>query len=78
MLLRMWRKRSAYALLMGMYTGATPMEKYCGGSSRNLEENCYVIHYPTSRYIVKGNEILVSREIFIPMFITALFTVALI
>ena len=78
MLLRMWRKRSAYALLMGMYTGATPMEKYCGGSSRNLEENCYVIHYPTSRYIVKGNEILVSRETFIPMFITALFTVALI
>ena len=78
MLLRMWRKRSAYALLVGMYTGATPMEKYCGGSSRNLEENCYVIHYPTSRYIVKGNEILGSREIFIPMFITALFTVALI
>ena len=55
-------------MLVGMYTSATPMETYCGGYSRNLEENCYVIHYPTSRYIVKGNEIIVA----------ALFTVALV
>ena len=53
---------SAYALLVGMYTRATPMETYCGGSSRNLEENCYVMHYPTSGYIVKGNEIIVSKR----------------
>ena len=62
MLLRMWRKRSVYALLVGMYTGATPMEKYFGGSSRNLKENCYVIRYPTFGYIVKGNEIIVSKR----------------
>ena len=62
MLLRMWRKRSAYALLVGMYTGATPMETYCGGYSRNLEENYYVIHYPISRYTVKGKEIIVSKR----------------
>ena len=62
MLMRMWRKMSAYALLVGMYTRATPMETYCGGSSRNLEENCYVMHYPTSRYIVKGNEIIVTKR----------------
>ena len=49
-------------MLVGMYTSATPMETYCGGYSRNLEENCYVIHYPTSRYIVKGNEIIVSKR----------------
>ena len=78
MLLRMRRKRSAYALLVGMDTGATPMETYCGGYSRNLEENCYVIHYPTSGYIVKGNETLSQREICIPMFLAALFTVALV
>ena len=30
--MRMWRKRSAYALLVGMYTGTASMEKYCGGS----------------------------------------------
>ena len=40
----------------------SPMETYCGRSSRNLEENCYVIHYPTSGYIVKGNEIIVSKR----------------
>ena len=62
MLLRMWRKRSAYALLVWMYTRATTMEKYCGGSLRNLKENGYVIHYPTSGYIVKGNEIIVSKR----------------
>ena len=62
MLLRMWRKRSAYALLRGMYTGETPMETHCGGYSRNLKENVYVIHYPTSGYIVKGNEIIVSKR----------------
>ena len=38
MLLRMWRKRSAYALLVGMDTNVTPMETYCGASSRNLKE----------------------------------------
>ena len=27
-----------------------------------LEENCYVIPYPISRYIVKGNEIIVSKR----------------
>ena len=58
----MWRKRSAYALLVGMDTGATPMETYCGGSSRNLKENSYVIHYPISRYTVKGKEIIVSKR----------------
>ena len=58
----MWRKTSAYALLVGMYTSATPMEKHCGGSSRNFKENCYVIHYPTSGYIVKGNEIIFSKR----------------
>ena len=58
----MRRKRSAYALLVGMYTGATPTETYCGGYSRNLKENIYVIHYPTSGYIVKGNEIIVSKR----------------
>ena len=62
MLLRMWRKMSAYVLFVGMYTGATPMETYCRGSSRNLEENCYVIHYPTTGYIVKANEIIVSKR----------------
>ena len=52
-------------MLVGMYTSATPMETYCGGYSRNLEENCYVIHYPTSGYIVKGNEIIGSeRDLF--------------
>ena len=55
-------KRSAYALLGGMYTSATPMEKYCRGSLRNLKENSYVIHYPTSGYIVKGNEVIVSKR----------------
>ena len=48
--------------MVGLYTGATPMEKYCGGSSRNLKENNYVNHYPTSGYIVKGNEIIVSKR----------------
>ena len=78
MLLRMWRKRSAYALLVGMDTGATPTETCCGVSSRNLKENSYVIPYPTSGYIVKGNETLSQREICIPMFLAALFTVALV
>ena len=63
MLLRMWGKRSAYALLVVMYTGATPMEKYCGGSSRTLKENCYGIHFPSSRYIVKGMKSLSQREV---------------
>ena len=40
----------------------SPMETYCGGSSGNLEENCYVMHYPTSGYIVKGNEIIASER----------------
>ena len=62
MLLSIRRKRSAYALLVGMYTGATPMETHCGGYSRNLKESIYVIHYPTSGYIVKGNEIIVSKR----------------
>ena len=58
----MWRKRSAYALLVGMDTGATPMETYCGGSSRNLKENSYVIPYPTSGYIVTANVVIVSKR----------------
>ena len=62
MLLRMWRKRCAYALLVGMYNGATPMNTYCGGYSRNLKENVYVMHYLTSGYIVKGNEFIVSKR----------------
>ena len=62
MLLRLRRKRSVYALLVGMYTGATPMNTYCGGYSRNLKENVYVMHYPTSGYIVKGNEFIVSER----------------
>ena len=118
MLLRMWRKQSAYALLVGMHTGATTMKKYCVSFSRNwgwctgmiqrddmgwegrsglgthvhlrlihvnawqnqysiakqnkvkikikkkrnLEKNCYVMHYPTSGYVVKGNEIIVSKR----------------
>ena len=37
---------------------ATPKESQCGGSSRNLKENCYV----TSGCIVKGNEIIVSKR----------------
>ena len=56
---------------------ATPTETYSGVSTRNLKENSYVIHYPTSGYIVKGNEILSQRDIPIPMLIAALFTVAL-
>ena len=55
-------KRSAYALLVGMYTSATPKEKYCGGSLRNLKENSYVIHYPNSGYRVNGNEIIASKR----------------
>ena len=62
MLLRLRRKRSVYALLVGMYTGATPMNTYCGGYSRNLKENISVIHYPTSGYVVKANEIIVSKR----------------
>ena len=77
MLLRMWRKRSAYALLVWMYTRATTMEKYCGGSLRNLKENGYVIHYPTSGYIVKEMKSLSQRAICIPMLTAALLTVAL-
>ena len=73
----MWRKRSAYALLVWMYTRATTMEKYCGGSLRNLKENGYVIHYPTSGYIVKGNEIIISKRDLYSMLTAALFTVAL-
>ena len=49
-------------MLVGMYTSATPMETYCGGYSRNLKENVYVIRYPTSGYIVKGNEVIVSKR----------------
>ena len=49
-------------MLVRMHTSATPMEKHCGGSSRNFKENCYVIHYPTSGYRVKGNEIIVSER----------------
>ena len=30
--------KRAYALLVGMYTGATHMNTYCGGYSRNLKE----------------------------------------
>ena len=78
MLLSIRRKRSAYALLVGMYTGATPMETHCGGYSRNLKESIYVIHYPTSGYVVKEMKSLCQREICIPMFIAALFTVALV
>ena len=48
--------------MRGMYTGETPMETHCGGYSRNLKENVYVIHYPTSGYVVKGNEIIVSKR----------------
>ena len=54
--------KRAYALLVGMYTGATHMNTYCGGYSRNLKEKIYVIHYPTSGYIVKANEIIVSKR----------------
>ena len=68
MLLRLRRKRSAYALLAGMYTRATPMETYCGGSSRNLRE---LLCDPLSQS-------LSQREICIPMFTEALFTVALV
>ena len=78
MLLSIRRKRSAYALLVGMYTGATPMETHCGGYSRNLKESIYVIHYPTSGYVVKEMKSLCQREICIPMFIAALFTVDLV
>ena len=33
-----------------------------GDAIQPLEENCYVIPYPISRYIVKGNEIIVSKR----------------
>ena len=55
-------KKECLCYVAGMYTSANPMEKYCGGSSRNLKENCYVIHYSPSGYIVKGNEIIVSKR----------------
>ena len=64
-------------LLCTVGRDATPTETYSGVSTRNLKENSYVIHYPTSGYIVKGNEILSQRDIPIPMLIAALFTVAL-
>ena len=58
----MWRKRNAYAMLVRTYTGTTPTETYCEVSSRNLKENSHVICYPTSGYIIKGNEIIVSKR----------------
>ena len=54
--------KRAYALLVVMYTSATHMNTYCGGYSSNLKENIYVIHYPTSGYIVKANETIVSKR----------------
>ena len=70
-------KRSAYALLVRRYTGATPTETYCGVSSRNLKQNSYVIHYPTFGYIVKEMKSLSQRAICVPMLTAALLTVAL-
>ena len=55
-------KKECLCTLVGMYTGPTAKEKYYGGYSRNLKENCYVIHYPTARYTVKGNEIIFSKR----------------
>ena len=54
--------KRAYALLVVMYTSATHMNTYCGGYSSNLKENIYVIHYPTSGYIFKANETIVSKR----------------
>ena len=55
-------KKECLCTLVGMYTGPTAKEKYYGGYSRNLKENCYVIHYPTSGYIVEGNEIIFPKR----------------
>ena len=57
----MWRKRNICALLVGMGIGPTPMESHSGSFSISLKENCYVTINPSSGYIFKGNEIIISK-----------------
>ena len=49
-----------------------------GDAIQPLEENCYVIPYPTLDIQSKEMKSLRQKEICIPMFIAALFTVALV
>jgi len=57
----MWRKTNTCALLVGMGIDPTPMENYSGSFSRSLQENCYLNINPSSGYVFKGNEIIISK-----------------
>ena len=73
MLVRLWRKGNPSALLVGMQTGAATVENY-GISSKNQKWNCLLI--PLLVLYPKNPELAIQKNLGIPMFIAALFTIA--
>ena len=57
----MWKKINTCTLLVGMCIGPTPMENRSGSFSRSLQENCCLTINPSSGYVFKGNEIIISK-----------------
>ena len=77
MLARMWRKGNSFALLVGMQTGAAPVESSTEISQKFKEMN--LLFDPVILLLEinpKGLKTLMQKNISVPMFIAELFTIA--
>ena len=72
----MWRKGNPSALLVGMRTGAAPVESSIEITQKIKNGPAFQSSYSTSGNISKGTQNTNSKERKTPMFIAALFTIA--
>ena len=75
MLVRMWRKGNAFALLVGMQTVAATVESNMEIPQKTKNGSAFCPSDPTSGNISKEHKTLIQKNINTPVFIAALFTV---
>ena len=76
MLVRMWRKRSPYALLVGLEIGAATMKVNMQFPQKFKNRNYHMIQQFHSGIYPKEMKSLSTRDICTPIFTAALFTIA--
>ena len=76
MLVRMWRKRNTFALLVGMQIGAATLENSMEVPQRSKNRTTLQPSNCTTRHLSKGYRCAVLKGHVHPMFIAALSTIA--
>ena len=71
-----WRKGNHFALVVGMQTGATPVERSMEITKKIKNGTAFWPSDPSSGTISKGTQNTVSKDMSSLMFIAALFTIA--